>query len=164
MLSNHERVIRGNPPCLEDISLSPLKTVGTYVSCGVINEEGVVRRACIAVTNEKKLVRPKVSAKYAKKNRQEPKTESIMGCVHLKLLIGNDQLRKQVLCLNPFTMCVISESTTNDKYNYKGSQVEPAPQENIEIGRSLLSAGFRGEEFRTDMFENGKFLPTLSDQ
>ena len=70
MLSNHEGVIRGNPPCLDCVGFSPLKSVGTYVSCGVINEEGVVRRACIAATNEKNLIRRNASEKPAEQNGQ----------------------------------------------------------------------------------------------
>ena len=87
MLSNHERVMRGNPPCLDCVGFSPLKSVGTYVSCCVINEEGVVRRACIAATNEKNLIRRNASEKPAEQNRQWENMRCKSGDVHFKYLL-----------------------------------------------------------------------------
>jgi len=86
-----------NAPSHEYVATATVERIGTYVyGLLLLSLEGVVWGTGVALTYPKEFVSPEVSAKYAKKNRQKPRTESIMGCVHLKMLIGNAKLRKQV--------------------------------------------------------------------
>ena len=87
MLSNHERVIRGNPPSLDYVGFSPLKSIGTYVDRGIVDFEGVVWRACIAVTNEKNLIRRNASEKPAEQKGQWNNMRCKPKNAHFKYLL-----------------------------------------------------------------------------
>ena len=87
VFADHEGMVGGNAPSLKHVGFSPLKSVGTYVGCGIVDYERVVRRACTAATNEKNLIRRNASEKPAEQNGQWENMRCKSGDVHFKYLL-----------------------------------------------------------------------------